>query len=81
MLATVQLSHLMVSGDVPYQLRVKVPIALHRLRRALPVEIPQRAGASHNPKHSDNGYPHIQETRCEVVSYRADRAPALAITA
>jgi hypothetical protein len=81
MLATVHLNHLMVSECFPYQLRVKVPIALYRLRRALPVEIPQRAGASHNPKHSDDGYPHIQETRCEVVSYRADRAPALAITA
>jgi hypothetical protein len=64
-----------------YQLRVKVPIALYRLRWAIPVEIPQRAYSSHDPKRGDNRYPHVQEAWGEVISYRADWAPTLAITA
>lgn len=68
-------------GRVSYQFRVEVPVALHRLRRALPVQIPQRAGTSNNSKSRDCCDPNIQKARREVIANRADWAPTFTITA
>jgi len=64
-----------------YQLGEEMPIALDGLRRAVSIQIPQRACSSHNTKRGHNSYPDIEETRGKVITYGAHRAPALVITA
>lgn len=81
LLDDVHISFRFIHRSVAYQLRVEVPIALHWLWRAVPVQIPQRANSSYDSKRRHDGYPDIEEAWREVIANRAYWAPSFAITA
>jgi len=58
-----------------------MPIALHRLWRAVAIEIPQRARTPYDTKHRNGRDPYIQKARREIISYWTDRTPAFIVAA
>jgi hypothetical protein len=64
-----------------YQLRVEVPILLHRLRSAISVQIPHSTTSSDYASRSDNSYPDIEKARREIISIRTYGTPSFTATA